>query len=283
MNPEEFMRLTEDMNYKTIKDEKKLAKIFSEKKPVLTYILMAINVAIYALTIIYGDSLYNMFANHGGMVASGQIYRLVTSMFLHGDIFHIGFNMYALYVLGPQVERYYGSLRFGIIYFLGGLLGSIFSCVFMNDMTISFGGSGAIFALAGSVAYFTYHYRATLQGFLRSSIIPTLILNLCLGFMIPGIDFMCHIGGLIGGILISMAIGIATYGAAVHGTTIDMTVNYLNPIPRASLVQVVCKSIKIGGFIRRAEAKIYVEDQLVATSVGNYTGAKMAGDQLIKL
>lgn len=208
MNPEEFMRLTEDMNYKTIKDEKKLAKIFREKKPVLTYILMAINVAIYALTIIYGDSLYNMFANHGGMVASGQIYRLVTSMFLHGDIFHIGFNMYALYVLGPQVERYYGSLRFGIIYFLGGLLGSIFSCVFMNDMTISFGASGAIFALAGSVAYFTYHYRATLQGFLRSSIIPTLILNLCLGFMIPGIDFMCHIGGLIGGILISMAIGI---------------------------------------------------------------------------
>ena len=79
-------------------------------------------------------------------------------------------------------------------------------------MTFSLGASGAIFGLFGSVAYFTYYYRATLQGLLRSSILPTILINLCLGFMIPGIDIWAHIGGLIGGILVSMGIGIGDKG-----------------------------------------------------------------------
>jgi rhomboid protease GluP len=211
MDPIEFFKLTEDMNAKTIKNEKKLAKIFSPKKPAVTYALLVINVMIYLfMSMYYGiDSAETYaFANNYIGIQNGEYYRLFTSMFLHANLSHLIFNMYALYVMGPQVERYYGKLRFLFVYILGGLMGSVFSCVFSDANVYGIGASGAIFALFGSVAYFTYHYRATLQGLLRSQIVPVILVNLILGFMIPGVDILAHVGGLIGGILVSMWIGI---------------------------------------------------------------------------
>ena len=210
----EFFKLTEDMNEKTIRNERKLARIFSQKKPVITYALMAINVAIYLYLALFDDgTLKTLFSNNYLLIVkNGEFFRLFTCMFLHADLVHLACNMYALYLIGPQVERYYGRWRFLLIYIISGLLGSVFSCVFMSEMTFSLGASGAIFGLFGSVAYFTYYYRATLQGLLRSSIVPTILINLCLGFMIPGIDIWAHIGGLIGGILVSMGIGIGDKG-----------------------------------------------------------------------
>ncbi len=214
MDPTEFFKLTEDMNQTTIKNEKKLAKIFSPKKPVVTYILIVLNVMIFLYTMLYdqNDRLFYELANNYVYVQNGEIYRLFTSMFLHADIMHIVFNMYALYLLGPIVERYYGKTKFILIYFISGILGSLFSCVFMSSNTYAIGASGAIFGLLGSIAYFTYYYRATLQGLLRSQILPVILINLGLGLFIPGIDVSAHIGGLIGGILTSMAIGIGDKG-----------------------------------------------------------------------
>lgn len=214
VDPVEFFKLTEDMNQKTIKNEKKLAKIFSQKKPVITYALIALNIMVYLFMILYDvdGTYFTALANNYEFVQNGQFYRLLTSMFLHADIIHIGCNMYALYILGPQVERYYGKTKFLCIYLLSGILGSIFSCAFMSADTISMGASGAIFGLLGSIAYFTYYYRATLQGLLRSQVLPAILLNLAIGFMVPGIDISGHIGGLIGGVLISMAIGIGDKG-----------------------------------------------------------------------
>lgn len=213
MDPIDFFKLTDDMNQKTIKNEKKLAKIFSQKKPVVTYVLIVLNVMIFLLSQIY-PKLVGMFGNNYMFIQSKQIYRLITSMFLHGGIMHLLFNMYALYILGSQVERYYGKRRFLLIYFLSGLMGSLFSCVFMktNVFGVSIGASGAIFGLMGSIAYFTYYYRATLQGVLKEQIMPVIVLNLLLGMMIQSIDLFAHIGGLIGGLLISMAIGIGDKG-----------------------------------------------------------------------
>ena len=153
-----------------------------------------------------------MFSNNGILVKNGEFYRLITCMFLHADIIHLLCNMYALLIVGPQVERYYGKRRFAAIYFISGLMGSLFSCVFSGADTFSLGASGAIFGLFGSIAYFTYYYRATLQGLLRSQIVPVILVNLAIGFMIPGIDVSAHIGGLIGGILTSMFIGIGDKG-----------------------------------------------------------------------
>ena len=214
MDPTEFFKLTEDMNQTTINNEKKLAKIFSPKKPIVTYILIVLNVMIFLYTMLYdqNDRLFYELANNYIYVQNGEIYRLITCMFLHADIMHIVFNMYALYLLGPIVERYYGKARFILIYFISGLLGSLFSCVFMSSNTYAIGASGAIFGMLGSIAYFTYYYRATLQGLLRSQIMPVILINLGLGLFIPGIDISAHIGGLIGGILTSMAIGIGDKG-----------------------------------------------------------------------
>lgn len=212
MDPVEFLKLTEDMNQKTIRNEKKLAKIFSPKKPVITYTLIVLNVMMYMMIVLFGNEMFYALSDNRDAVLSGQVYRMISSMFVHADIIHLLFNMYALYILGPQVERYYGKTKFTLIYFISGLMGSLFSCVFMSSNTYSMGASGAIFGLLGSIAYFTYYYRATLQGLLRSQIVPVILLNLSLGLFVSGIDMMGHVGGLIGGILMSMAIGIGDKG-----------------------------------------------------------------------
>ena len=209
VDPVEFFKLTEDMNQNTMKKEKKLEKIFSPKKPVVTYILIVLNLMVFLYGVLHGnDELINMFGNNYELVQNGEFYRLFTCMFVHADILHILFNMIALYSIGPVVERYYGKSKFLLIYLVSGLLGSIFSGVFMTADSISIGASGAIFGLLGSISYFTYYYRSTLQGILRGSIMPVIIINLVIGFLSSSIDLSAHIGGLIGGILISMAIGI---------------------------------------------------------------------------
>ncbi len=208
----EFFKLTEDMNQKTIRNEKKLEKIFSPKKPVMTYLLIVINILVFLSSIVYGDFTHGYANNYVQIFTYNEYYRLITSMFLHGSIIHIGFNMYALYILGPVVERYYGKSKFLLIYFVSGILGNLFSCLFASKITFSLGASGAIFGLLGSIAYFTYYYRATIQGLLKSQIIPTIAVNLLIGFMLPGIDVSAHIGGLVGGLLISMGIGIGDKG-----------------------------------------------------------------------
>lgn len=214
MDPVEFFKLTEDMNQKTIKNEKKLARIFSEKKPAITYAIMVLNVMIFVFGVAYGhqDDMINMFGNNYLLVRQGEFYRLFTCMFMHVDIVHLLCNMYALWMLGPTVERYYGRLKYSFVYIISGLLGSLFSCAFMGANSISIGASGAIFGLMGSIAYFTFYYRATLQGAVKNQIIPVIVANLILGVLVPGIDMSAHIGGLVAGFLASMAIGIGDKG-----------------------------------------------------------------------
>ena len=212
MDPVEFFKMTEDMNEKTIKNEKKLAKIFSQKKPTITYALIAINCVMFLLSTFYNPALFDLLANNKELVKLGEVYRLFTCMFLHNDILHLLLNMYALYIIGAQVERYYGKLRFSFIYVIGGLLGSLFSAALMGSNTWSIGASGAIFGLLGSIVYFTYYYRATVQNFLRSPVMSVVFINLAIGFMLPNVDIFAHIGGLIGGLLLAMAIGIGDKG-----------------------------------------------------------------------
>ena len=211
MDPVDFFKLTDDMNQKTMKNEKKLAKIFSQKKPVMTYLLIVINVMLYLISIIY-PSIQIYLGNNYLFVQSGEVFRLFTCMFLHSNLMHLLFNMYALYVIGPQVERYYGKAKFLTIYFVSGLLGSVFSCVFMPENALSIGASGAIFGLLGSIAYFTYYYRASLQNTLKNQVMPVIVINLLLGLVVSDIDLAAHVGGLIGGFLISMGIGIGDKG-----------------------------------------------------------------------
>lgn len=199
--------MTEELNEKTTKEDKKLATIFKGNKyPIFTYILIAINIVFFILSIINYSYMFNTFANYYKNIQDGEVWRLITCTFLHADIIHISFNMMALLAIGPLVEKYYGKSRYLLIYLGSGILGSLFSAVLGNYVSV--GASGAIFGLFGALLYFGYKYRATLDGFLRSSIIPIIVANLLMGFVVPGIDVIGHIGGLIGGLLFSYTVGV---------------------------------------------------------------------------
>lgn len=213
-NVEAMIQLSEDMNNKNIEEEKKYEKYFTRRSGIITNIIIAINIILFIAMYIFGhgstdvNTLINFGADYAPLVKAGEYYRLITSAFLHIGFAHILLNMYALKIIGREIERYYGGFKFLIIYFGSALMGSLFSCMFTD--AVSAGASGAIFGLFGSLMYFAFHHRATLQGYLTGQILPIVIINLGLGFVIPGIDISAHIGGLIGGVLLSMACGLDT-------------------------------------------------------------------------
>jgi rhomboid protease GluP len=133
------------------------------------------------------------------LIAEGQVWRLITPMFLHGSILHIGFNMYALFILGPGLERYFGHGRFIVLYFLSGFAGNVLS--FMFSPAPSLGSSTAIFGLLGAQGVFVFLNREIFGGFARralTNVIWIAAVNLLIG-LTPGIDNWGHLGGLIGG------------------------------------------------------------------------------------
>ena len=117
------------------------------------------------------------------------------------------FNCYALYIIGSQVENFLGRFKFAVIYLVAGISGALFSMIFGGNYA-SIGASGAIFGLMGALVYFGYHYRVYLGNVVKSQIIPLILLNLMLGFFMAGVDNFAHVGGLIGGTLMSIALGV---------------------------------------------------------------------------
>lgn len=217
--------VTKDINTKTETDNKKFQKIFSPKKIYMTYILIGICVVMYLLSFIINNGNINtlvlMGANNVHLIRTGQVYRLITYAFLHANVYHLMINMYSLYIIGSQIETHYGKLRFLGIYIISAIAGGLLSAGFSNS--ISVGASGAIFGLLGAMVYFGFKFRLYLKDSLRTRIIPVIVLNLAIGFMVEGIDNACHIGGLIAGYLAAMAIGIPeceTKKDSINGTAL---------------------------------------------------------------
>ena len=215
-----FIKLTTEINKKTEDDAYEAESIFSPKKPIITYSIILINIIVFVLMYLFGGgsedvlTLVNFGAVQRNLVLDyHEYYRLFTCMFIHIGLLHLLCNNYAIYVIGSQVENFYGKYKFLIIYLISGLCGSALSICFGDS--ISAGASGAIFGLLGAILYFGYHFRLYLGNTLKSQIIPVIILNLCLGFMTPGIDNAAHIGGLISGLFIAMACGVKTKSTKV--------------------------------------------------------------------
>lgn len=205
-----LINVSNDINNKTEKENEFYEKVFSPKKIVATKVLILINVIVFVLSFLLSETgIYDVFTNFAlnkYYVKSGEIYRLITCGFLHADIIHLFCNMYSLYIIGTQLENFIGKKKFVIVYFISMITGSLLSCVMSNSWSV--GASGAIFGLIGSLIYFGYHYRIYLGSVIKSQIVPLLILNLGIGFIIPNIDVSAHIGGLVGGLLSTMAVGI---------------------------------------------------------------------------
>ena len=204
-----FVKITSDINKHNKEDASRLERVFKQKVPYVTYFLIAVNVIFFFVPIILGQYQYviNMLCVHGPSIRDGQLYRLFTGMILHGSIWHLFFNCYALYVIGPQIENFLGKVKYIIIYIFSGVMAAMFSMIFGGAVG-SIGASGAIFGLMGALVYFGYYYRVYLGNIVKSQIIPLIVLNLVLGFMLPGVDNFAHIGGLIGGIMITKALGV---------------------------------------------------------------------------
>jgi rhomboid protease GluP len=210
-----FSKITNDLNKQNQKQAKEAEEIFKSKKPILTYALIAINIFIFILMYLLGNGSYDIetLINFGALskmniVLYGEYYRLITSAFIHIGMLHLLFNMYALYIVGTQVEGFFGKRKFLLIYFVSILFSSLISYIFLSTSTVSAGASGAIFGLFGALLFFGYHYRAYLGNVILKQILPVILINLLIGFSISGIDNAAHIGGLFGGLLISYAVGI---------------------------------------------------------------------------
>ena len=209
---EYFIKVTDNINKKNEKRNKIAEKIFSYKQPIVTYIIMAICIILFILMELSGGStnsqtLLKYGANLDVLVKNGEYYRLFTCIFLHIGIMHLLCNMYSLYIIGREVENFFGKIKYIIIFILSCIFGSIMSLAFTHN-TISAGASGAIFGLLGALLYFGMHYRTYLGEAIKRSIIPIIVVNLIIGFFAEGIDLAAHIGGLVGGVLVAMMVGV---------------------------------------------------------------------------
>ncbi|MFL7890791.1 MAG: rhomboid family intramembrane serine protease [Anaerolineales bacterium] len=184
--------------------EQRVAVTPPHNRPVVTYTLLVITIIIFLLQsageYIFG---YDLVANLGmkvnELILNGQYWRFITPIFLHGSILHVGFNMYALYIFGPGLERYYGHWRFLLLFFLGGFAGNVFSFVFSSAPSL--GSSTAIFGLLAAEGVFLYQNQKLFGGTARralNNLILIAVVNLIIGLS-PGIDNWGHMGGLLGG------------------------------------------------------------------------------------
>jgi membrane associated rhomboid family serine protease len=178
-------------------------------RPIVTQVLVGINLVIFALGIgagletrdrvIYEGGLvglgYNPYTQELIGVATGQWYRIVTGGFLHANLIHVGFNMFILYRLGQVLEPALGRGRFLLVYFVS-LVGGAFGVMIIDPNHFTVGASGAVFGIMGAaVAVF----RSRGINVMDSGLGTTIVLNLALTFAIPGISIGGHVGGLIAG------------------------------------------------------------------------------------
>lgn len=175
-----------------------------------TFALIAINVAVFLAEVAgggggltpHGSSLIFNFGLFGPSVAEGEWYRLATSGFLHASIFHIGFNMFALYFLGRILEPGIGTPRFLVVYFVSLFAGSL-GAILLSPDSLTIGASGAIFGIFGATFVIARHRG--IAG-LASSIGVILVLNLVFTLGRPEISIGGHLGGLVGGVLCALFI-----------------------------------------------------------------------------
>jgi rhomboid protease GluP len=176
-----------------------------QHRPVLTWAIIALNILVWlAMTAAGGSANPQVLERFGAKVNSrivaGQVWRLVTPIFVHVGIVHLAFNTYGIYVFGTQIERAFGSLRYLAIYLLSGIAGVLGSFAFSPHP--SAGASGAIFGLIGTEAAFFYRYR---RAFGRGgqqrlyNILAVIGYNLALTFVPSNVDVWGHIGGLLAG------------------------------------------------------------------------------------
>lgn len=174
--------------------------------PYVTYVILGLTVLVYLAQmlseVVFGTDVpayFGMKINQ--FIVNGELWRLFTPALLHGSILHIGFNMYALVVIGSGLERFFGHGRYLGLYLAGAFAGNVFS--FLLTPNPSLGASTAVFGLLGAQGLFLYRHRELFGGQARSALQSVLFIagvNFVIGLQ-PGIDNWGHLGGLLGGLM----------------------------------------------------------------------------------
>ena len=186
--------------------------------PYATYALIGVTSVISIIALYFVPELQQAMALDKGAVLQGEYWRLLTAVFAHEGFLHLGFNMYALFIVGPIVELLYGRFLYLLFYLLCGLAGSVGSFLFIPNPSV--GASGAIFGMFGLLAVTTYVHKPALGGRARaltSQIVALIVINLVIGFgggaFGVAVDNFAHIGGLVAGAWLGLTVvprGLAT-------------------------------------------------------------------------
>lgn len=178
---------------------------FPAKRPIVTYSILASTIIAFLLQqlsmlLLNVDLMASALAKSNELIYAGQVWRLLSPIFVHADIIHVGFNMYALFIIGQRLERVYGHQRFLALYLLSAIAGNLFS--FYLTPNPSIGASTAIFGLLAAEGVYIYNNRKFFPQAQRIliNLVVILIFNLFYGFTIPNIDIWGHLGGFLGGL-----------------------------------------------------------------------------------
>jgi len=153
---------------------------------------------------IIGTPIFNFGVGFNYLIAEGEWWRFITPMFLHGGIFHILFNMFALYLFGPELEKLTGKVRFLTIYFMAGLFGTIITFLIQDPLYNHVGASGAIYGIFGAFGALVYYARNTMPQ-LKQVILPIIVISVIMTFLTPNINITAHLTGLVVGFLIGLS------------------------------------------------------------------------------
>jgi len=181
--------------------------------PVVTYALIAVNVAVFLAMLFTSPSFPSLTnpemlrwgADFGPLTLNGQWWRMLTSCFLHFNFIHIGMNMFILYQAGVLTEKLFGNVRFLVLYLLAGLGGSIVS-LFSHPLSVSAGASGAVFGVYGGLLGFLLMQRGVVPTRISMGIAKSagifLVYNLVYGLSSAGTDIQAHGGGFASGLIL---------------------------------------------------------------------------------
>jgi rhomboid protease GluP len=184
----------------------------------VTMALLASNILIFVAMLFYGASLWHTSttvplawgANFGPATQDGQWWRLGTAMFLHFGVVHLALNMWALWDIGRLLEQVYGRWRYALLYLGAGVFGNLLSLVIQGNHAVSGGASGAIFGLYGALVLFLWRERAQMERgefrWMFGAATIFIVLALVMGQLITGIDNSAHVGGLMSGALLGVAL-----------------------------------------------------------------------------
>ena len=269
----------------------RFARAVLSRPATFTFVLLFANVFVFLLTAQSG-ALENPFTlvRYGAKVNSlidnqGQWWRFVAPIFLHGGIAHLLMNMYGLWVLGPYVEKLYGSAKFVVFWVLTGVAGVLASYlsvqpalaeagalgrfIFKAQDAVSVGASGALFGLVGVLFVFGIKFRHELpQGFKQAfgtGMLPTILINIFIGYAIPIIDNAAHMGGLVAGAALALLINYKRPGprgpvasawhvlqvAALALVLVSFTFvarNFNAPLPAANDTQPVTRGERVSAY-----------------------------------